>query len=51
MSEINKYLDKGEHTLEDQSEINKYLDKGEHTLEDQSDWMNGIGGISEMQQS
>ena len=33
------------------SEINKYLDKGEHTLEDQSDWMNGIGGISEMQQS
>lgn len=30
------------------SEINKYLDKGGEE-EEQSDWMNGIGGISEMQ--
>ena len=31
------------------SEINKYLEKGGEEEEEQSYWMNGIGGISEMQ--
>jgi hypothetical protein len=51
MSEINKYLLKGEEEDKpdfNMSEINKYLDKGPEE-EEQSDWMNGIGGISEMQ--
>jgi len=52
MSEINKYLLKGEEEDKpdfNMSEINKYLDKGPQEEEEQSDWMNGIGGISEMQ--